>query len=108
MLSEGRIIAAGDVDTLRLRTLRRVNAGIETDDVAATEAAIRREPAFAQLHIEPDPGGLRLTGTSSGDIGPLVAALARFDVRDLSLEEPDLEESVLHLYGATAEGQNHA
>lgn len=108
VLSEGRIIAAGDVDTLRLRALRRVNAGIATDDVAATEAAIRREPAFAQLHIEPDPGGLRLTGTSSGDIGPLVAALARFDVRDLSLEEPDLEESVLHLYGATAEGQNHA
>ncbi|WP_224763313.1 ABC transporter ATP-binding protein [Salinibacterium sp. ZJ70] len=108
VLSEGRVIAAGDVDALRLRSLRRVNAGIATSDRASTEAAIRRETALAQLRIEPDPVGLRLTGTSHGEIGPLVAALARFEIRDLALEEPDLEESVLHLYGEGGQDGRHA
>lgn len=108
VLSEGRVIAAGDVDTLRLRSLRRVNAGIATNDAPSTEAAIRREPALAGLRVEPDPLGVRLTGTSHGDIGPLVATLARFEIRDLTLEEPDLEESVLHLYGERGMGPRHA
>lgn len=108
VLSEGSIIATGDVDTLRLRALRRVNAGLATNDPDAARAAIHREPALAQLRIDAEPAGLRLTGTSNGDIGPLVAALARFEIRDLALEEPDLEESVLHLYREHGQGAPHA
>lgn len=108
VLSEGRVIASGDVASLRLRALRRIDAGIAAPDRDAVRAAIHREPALQQLHIADDPVGLRLTGTSTGDIGPLVAALARFELRDLTLEEPDLEESVLHLYGAGGSEADHA
>ena len=40
--------------------------------------------------------------TIEGEIDPLVKALARFHVAELLIEEPDLEESVLRLYGAAS------
>ena len=42
------------------------------------------------------------SGTVDGAIDPFIKVLARFEVRDLTVEEPDLEESVLRLYGASA------
>ncbi len=45
---------------------------------------------------------LRITATIDGDIDPLIKLLAGFTVVDLAIEEPDLEESVLSLYGKTS------
>lgn len=47
-------------------------------------------------------GILMLSGTIDGAIDPFIKVLARFEVRDLTVEEPDLEESVLRLYGTPA------
>ena len=45
---------------------------------------------------------LRITATIDGEIDPLIKLLAGFTVVDLAIEEPDLEESVLSLYGKTS------
>ena len=42
---------------------------------------------------------VRVLATVNGDIDELVKALANFRLTDLTVEEPDLEESVLDLYG---------
>ncbi len=51
---------------------------------------------------------VRVTATIDGDIDPLIKLLARSTVVDLAIEEPDLEESVLALYGHDAEGADRA
>ncbi|KDA04763.1 ABC transporter [Microbacterium sp. CH12i] len=97
VLSDGRIVAEGDVASLRLGSVRRVNAKISTTDGAAAHA---RFSGFAGVELQEEAGGLRITGTVDGAIDPFVKALAPFEVSELTVEEPDLEESVLKLYGA--------
>ena len=41
----------------------------------------------------------RAAATVEGAIDPFVKVIARFPVEELTVEEPDLEESVLRLYG---------
>ena len=49
--------------------------------------------------IEPTLEGRRLSATLSGPIDPVVAALARHRLSSLVLEEPNLEDAFLDLYG---------
>ncbi len=98
VLSEGRVVAEGDVESLRLATLRRVRAGLRAAEVAAVRDALDRLPAVTESEVfEGDV--IRITATIDGDIDPLIKLLAGFEVVDLAIEEPDLEESVLSLYG---------
>ena len=99
VLNHGRVVAQGDVSTLRLGTIRRIRAGLRLPDPAAAERELR---AAGQLRdVEVTAGEItRLTATVDGAIDPLVKLLARYEVVDLAIEEPDLEESVLSLYGA--------
>jgi len=41
---------------------------------------------------------VRVSATARGDIDPVIRAIAAGTIRDLTVEEPDLEESVLDLY----------
>ncbi|MGM7670815.1 ABC transporter ATP-binding protein [Microbacterium sp. A93] len=102
VLSDGHIVAEGNVASLRLGSIRRVRAGITTTDAAADRARLATLPGFVGLEISDANGGLRITGTVDGAIDPFVKALAPFEVNDLTVEEPDLEESVLRLYGSGA------
>ena len=43
--------------------------------------------------------GVELSATLGGPIQPLLRVLATLDLTELVLEDPDLEESVLELYG---------
>ena len=47
--------------------------------------------------------GQRFTATLSGPIGPLLSLLARHEVASMLVEEPDLEEAFLDLYGGAGE-----
>jgi ABC-2 type transport system ATP-binding protein len=47
--------------------------------------------------------GAKVSATIEGDIDPFIKAVAAFHVNDLVVEEPDLEESVLRLYGVHEE-----
>ncbi|BDZ39824.1 ABC transporter ATP-binding protein [Microbacterium suwonense] len=105
VLAAGRIVAGGDVASLRLGSVRRVHARIAGADAADAGAAdvravFARIPGIEELEADSAPdGSIRLSATVEGDIDPFVKALARQEVRELTVEEPDLEESVLRLYG---------
>ena len=96
ILRDGRLVTVSDVDSLRLTAIRRVRVGIAD----ATPDVIRRTlegvPRLTELTVD----GERVSATIEGDVDPFVKTLARLTVRDLTVEEPDLEESVIRLYGA--------
>ncbi|WP_243228698.1 ABC transporter ATP-binding protein [Microbacterium sp. CIAB417] len=102
VLANGRVVADGDVASLRLGSIRRVRAGLGGVDAAAIRAVFERIPGIEALEVSPDDGGVRLSATIEGAIDPFVKELARHPVHGLTVEEPDLEESVLRLYGSDA------
>jgi len=102
VLANGRIVADGDVASLRLGSVRRVRAGVERADAAAARELFEKVPGVEGLTVTPTDGILQVSATVEGAIDPFVKALARFTVQDLTIEEPDLEESVLRLYGSPA------
>lgn len=102
VLASGRVVADGDVASLRLGSIRRVRAEIATTDAATARAGFDRVPGLTGLETHDADGILRLSGTVDGAIDPFIKALSPFEVRDLTVEEPDLEESVLQLYGDSA------
>ena len=104
VLSKGRVVAQGDVETLRLGSIRRLRAGLRVADPAATEREMRGAGQLRDVVVT--PGEItRLSATVDGAIDPFVKLLARYEVVDLAIEEPDLEESVLSLYGTEAREQ---
>lgn len=106
VLGDGQIVGSGDVDSLRLRAIRRVSAGIETSDPIRMREQLGTIPELVGLEVQDDPVGVRITGTSRGEIRAFVRALSGLPLADLSLEEPDLEESVLHLYRERVRGRD--
>ena len=102
VLANGRVVADGDVASLRLGSIRRVRVELATADAAAVRAGFDRVPGLSGIDTSDADGILQLTGTIDGAIDPFIKALAPFEVRDLTVEEPDLEESVLRLYGDPA------
>jgi ABC-2 type transport system ATP-binding protein len=56
-------------------------------------------PGLRILELEPGAESVRLTATIDAAIDPVIKALAALRVVDLDIETPDLEESVLRLYG---------
>ena len=100
VLSAGRIVADGDVASLRLGSMRRVRVRLGgTTDAASTRAAFERVPGIEGLDAAAHAEGVQLSATIEGSIDPFVKTLARYEVHELTVEEPDLEESVLRLYG---------
>lgn len=103
VLASGRIVAEGNVASLRLGSVRRVRVRIRGADAAAARAAFERVPGASGLDVGPSTGSgtdaVQLSATIEGAIDPFVKALAQYEVRELTVEEPDLEESVLRLYG---------
>jgi ABC-2 type transport system ATP-binding protein len=102
ILRSGRLVTVSSVDKLRMTATRHVRAGFR--DVSADElrAALARIPNLTDTRaIDGEP--TELTTTVEGDIDAFVKTIARFSITDLAIEEPDLEESVLKLYGIGAE-----
>jgi len=100
VLAAGRVVASGDVASLRLAAVRRLRVGLidAVPDRVEQELALLRQ--VSEVHVAPGPdGSVRVTATVAGDINPVVGMLARHRIADLAVEEPDLEESVLRLYG---------
>lgn len=100
VLASGRIVADGDVASLRLGSVRRVRARISGADAAAIRTAFERIPGIEGLEVAASPAsGVQLSTTIEGSIDPFVKTLGQHEVQELTVEEPDLEESVLRLYG---------
>lgn len=103
VLAGGRIVAHDDVSALRLASvshLRAMLAGALVDDTLPHFAGL---PELSDVEVTAAPGdAVRLTARVRGDVDSVIKALARYRVLALSLEEPDLEESILNLYSTTS------
>ena len=95
VLRAGKIVAQGTVADLRGRARQRVEVWFEDDAPAAELQAL---PGL----VDPVVDDHRFTATLSGSIQPLLGLLARQRVSSMLVEEPDLEEAFLDLYGGAA------
>ncbi|MET1044753.1 MAG: ABC transporter ATP-binding protein [Microbacteriaceae bacterium] len=95
ILREGRVITVNTVEELRRSAIRRVHVEIADAAAPALHALLISLPGVSNL-VEPTPTSATLS--LSGDPDSLVKTLAHFRVTELTVEEPDLEQSVLGLY----------
>lgn len=105
VLAHGRIVARGDVSALTasaVSRLRAVLAGSTREQLTAALSALRM---LEDLRIgEIGEGTLvSVPATIRGEVDPVIKALAGFTVHSVTIEEPDLEESVLALYARREE-----
>lgn len=98
VLSQGRVVAQGDVSSLRLNRLRHVRASVSGTGQDVLHGELERAAGLKGTVTAQD-GILHIQGTLEGGVDPFIKILAGYRVLDLSVEEPDLEESVLRLYG---------
>lgn len=91
LIREGRVIAVKRVDELRDRSLHLVDVQFveapETISLVSTSGVQASEWRGDTLHLE-----------VSGSLDPLIGELSNHPLRDLSVREPDLEESFLNFY----------
>ena len=78
--------------------IRRLNAGIADSPGAEIREALSRIAHLRDIDVI-DGATVRVHATVNGSIDEVVKLLARYRITDLTVEEPDLEESVLDLYG---------
>ncbi len=106
ILRDGEIVTVSTVEALRtaaVRQLRFNSTGTEAHDVGALLARVPGVANVAVRELKADGHAaptVEATATLSGHVQPLVQELARLNLTDLVLEEPDLEEAVLTLYTA--------
>lgn len=99
VLAKGRVVAAGDVASLRLGAIRRIRAGLVDAQAQTVREQLTALAHLTDIEVNGTADDVRIAATVEGDIDPLVKLLAQYRVLDLTVEEPDLEESVLRLYG---------
>ncbi|MBT2536966.1 ABC transporter ATP-binding protein [Arthrobacter sp. ISL-69] len=102
ILRDGHIVTVASVARLRESAVRHVRLSatrISADDAGAM---LRRVPGIARLEVLDSGDGVELSATLEGAIQPLLHVLSGLHLTDLVLEEPDLEESVLKMYGSLA------
>ena len=86
VIREGKIIACDSVEKLAESSARRVTlrGGVRREDLPECKN-------WTEL-------GDTVSFLWSGEVNDLIRALARKDIRDMTIAEPDLEEIVLHFY----------
>jgi ABC-2 type transport system ATP-binding protein len=99
ILRAGRVVVVSDVDSLRQTAVRRIRVDVAAGAEPELRAALDALPNVTGLSFGAEDHRVRAAATVEGAIDPFVKAIARFPIQDLTVEEPDLEESVLRLYG---------
>jgi ABC-2 type transport system ATP-binding protein len=92
------------VAALRENAVRRVRLVVAEADAATARAILGQAPGIdAVTEVSNGPGALALSAALDSHVDAFVKAVARLDLVDLTIEEPDLEESVLGFYGTEDE-----
>lgn len=99
VLNQGRIVAEGDVASLRLGAIRRLRVALAATNATAIRERLGALPHVSEVDVRDETEVVRVNATIEGDMDPVVKLLAQHRVVDLAIEEPDLEESVLRIYG---------
>ncbi|MFE7065572.1 ABC transporter ATP-binding protein [Microbacterium sp. NPDC057658] len=111
VLSGGKVVAEGNVASLRLGAIRRVRVGLVETNATVIREQFGALPHVSELDVRVANEIVRVSATVEGNVDPVVKTLAQHRVVDLAIEEPDLEESVLRLYGESSHpgpGERHA
>ncbi len=101
VLASGRLVAEGTVEELRSASVRRVRAvvsALSEDDVRAALGALR---TVTDVEVAPTAEALHVAATVTGEVDGALRALLDGHLIDLTVEEPDLEESLIDLYART-------
>jgi len=94
VLRAGKVVALGTVAELRGQARQRIEVWFVGEPPTAELNAL---PGVVDQIIDDH----RFTATLSGSIEPLLGVLARQHIVSMLVEEPDLEEAFLDLYGDT-------
>ncbi|MFC4224727.1 ABC transporter ATP-binding protein [Lysinibacter cavernae] len=105
LLRRGEIATVSTVSALRESATRRVVAKLRgSTSILDTLTQVQGLTAIEHQPGEEADGVLHISGALEGSPDPFIKALARFDVLDVSIEAPNLEDAVLGLYEG---GQTH-
>jgi ABC-2 type transport system ATP-binding protein len=91
VLRAGRVVAEGTVEELRGRARQRVEIWFDRE----VPPELARIPGVIDGRVDDH----RFTASLAGSIRPLLGFLASQPVAGMLVEEPDLEEAFLDLYG---------
>lgn len=96
ILHRGELIRSGTVTELRSSRQRRVRGTVaQADGLSATLSGLTQ---VHEVDLREVSGELRFSLLLEGEVDQLIKALARYEVRDLLIEEPELEDTVIELY----------
>ena len=103
VLAQGRIVARGSVESLRSASVRRLRAVVVGASADALTAALEGVPSATDIAVTPAPSAdaVHVAATVRGEVDAVVRTLMTGRLLDLTVEEPDLEESILDLYTRT-------
>ncbi|MFC7341987.1 ABC transporter ATP-binding protein [Saccharopolyspora griseoalba] len=96
VLSEGDVVAEGSVSELRLTAIRHLRGRVDAESAPGLRSSLLALPALREVEVAEDG---RFSGVLDSEPNALLKVLAGYRVQDIVIEEPDLEESVLALYG---------
>lgn len=91
IIREGRLIELEDIETLMKQGGKRVR--VHTTD----EAVTRLETLDGVVDATPFPDGVQFIYT--GEYNTLIRELAKYDIRDVDIGEPPIEDVFIHYYG---------
>ncbi len=95
VLRAGQIVTSGTVDEVRGLARQRVDVWFETD----APGFLANLPGIDEARLDAAHFSAVLTGSAR----PLIDALAGQPITSVTIQEPDLEEAFLGLYGETSE-----
>ncbi|WP_394939754.1 ABC transporter ATP-binding protein [Psychromicrobium sp. YIM B11713] len=100
ILRDGKIVTISSVEELRasaIRHLKLVTTGISSDELRQRLEALE---GVGNISVHSNANDVEAKATLIGAVQPVIQAISTLPLRDLVLEEPDLEESVLKLYSS--------
>lgn len=99
VLSAGRLVAEGPVETVALGRMKRVRLESSITEGQVVQQSLLALPGVADLTTDSaTPESLTLSLSYTGDVNALLRALNGAVLGDLTISPPDLEQAVLHLY----------
>ncbi|GGC96054.1 hypothetical protein GCM10011512_23840 [Tersicoccus solisilvae] len=103
ILRDGVVVEVAGVEHLRRSAVRRVRLQVRDGDGRALDDALA-DAGLTSVVLHPRDGVVDVEAEAGGPVQPLLHALAGLPVTDLVLEEPDLQDAVLRLYGPDQHG----
>ena len=97
VLADGRILAHGDVASLRRGAARRIHAVFADTDSDAVWDQIWQLP-LRDVALSDEPDGVHLEALYDGDLDAFVKTISWLKTSELGIDEPDLEDAILQLY----------